>query len=242
MGDSRSFSGRVSACFLLNVYTLSLSQIVAIYAWSRQCIIIPIMIALSNCDHLISICRKYTMLLNNLVIVVAVGLQSLAVHPIMFIVGRFVSGINSGNISHPKRHCHVKLLVLSECWARNLFAIPAYKHSSWSTKYTCIMFIVLPLSCHYSKVCWLTFELIKQLLYNTVLLLCTFLFYTHDHAGTNTAVLPLYMTEIPPVSLRGSVGLCHQLGITGAILLSQILGLSYVSLYVFMMMIKALQR
>ena len=51
----------------------------------------------------------------------------------------------------------------------------------------------------------------------------------HDHAGTNTAVLPLYMTEIPPVSLRGSVGLCHQLGITGAILLSQILGLSYVS-------------
>ena len=46
--------------------------------------------------------------------------------------------------------------------------------------------------------------------------------------GTNTAVLPLYMTEIPPVSLRGAVGLCHQLGITGAILLSQILGLSYV--------------
>ena len=38
------------------------------------------------------------MLLNNIVIVVAVGLQSLAVHPIMFIVGRFISGINSGNL------------------------------------------------------------------------------------------------------------------------------------------------
>lgn len=38
------------------------------------------------------------------------------------------------------------------------------------------------------------------------------------------------MTEIPPVGLRGAVGLCHQLGITGAILLSQILGVSYVSL------------
>ena len=46
--------------------------------------------------------------------------------------------------------------------------------------------------------------------------------------GTNTAVLPLYMTEIPPVNLRGSVGVSHQLGITGAILLSQILGLNYV--------------
>ena len=46
--------------------------------------------------------------------------------------------------------------------------------------------------------------------------------------GTNTAVLPLYMTEIPPVHLRGSVGVSHQLGITGAILLSQILGLNYV--------------
>ena len=41
-------------------------------------------------------CRKYTMLLNNAVIVVAVGLQSLAVHPVMLIVGRFISGINSG--------------------------------------------------------------------------------------------------------------------------------------------------
>lgn len=48
------------------------------------------------------------------------------------------------------------------------------------------------------------------------------------HPGTNTAVLPLYMTEIPPINLRGSVGVSHQLGITGAILLSQILGLNYV--------------
>ena len=36
------------------------------------------------------------------------------------------------------------------------------------------------------------------------------------------------MTEIPPVNLRGAVGVSHQLGITGAILLSQILGLNYV--------------
>ena len=36
------------------------------------------------------------MLLNNLVISLAVILQSFAVHPAMFIIGRFVCGINSG--------------------------------------------------------------------------------------------------------------------------------------------------
>ena len=39
------------------------------------------------------------MLLNNIVVLVAVGLQSFAVHPAMFILGRFVVGINSGNSS-----------------------------------------------------------------------------------------------------------------------------------------------
>ena len=36
------------------------------------------------------------MLLNNLVIGLAVILQSFAVHPAMFIIGRFICGINSG--------------------------------------------------------------------------------------------------------------------------------------------------
>ena len=43
--------------------------------------------------------RKYTMLLNNIVVIVAVCLQSLAVHPVMFIVGRFIVGINSGQLN-----------------------------------------------------------------------------------------------------------------------------------------------
>ena len=37
------------------------------------------------------------MLLNNVVVFVAVGLQSFAVHPFMFILGRFIVGINAGN-------------------------------------------------------------------------------------------------------------------------------------------------
>lgn len=51
------------------------------------------------------------MLLNNIVIVVAVGMQSLAVHPIMFIVGRFISGINSGTYNY--RHIHVILMSIT---------------------------------------------------------------------------------------------------------------------------------
>ena len=36
------------------------------------------------------------MLLNNVVIVIGVCLESLAVHPFMFIAGRFVVGVNAG--------------------------------------------------------------------------------------------------------------------------------------------------
>ena len=40
--------------------------------------------------------RKYTLLLNNIVIFIGVGLESLAVHPAMFIVGRFIVGVGAG--------------------------------------------------------------------------------------------------------------------------------------------------
>ena len=40
--------------------------------------------------------RKYTLLLNNVVQLVGVALQSFAIHPFMFIAGRLVVGVNSG--------------------------------------------------------------------------------------------------------------------------------------------------
>ncbi|XP_064401710.1 solute carrier family 2, facilitated glucose transporter member 3-like [Halichondria panicea] len=83
--------------------------------------------------------RKYTLLLNNILLVVAVLLQSFAIHPFMFIAGRIVVGINS---------------------------------------------------------------------------------------GINSVVVPLYISEISPVSMRGSLGVCHQMAITTTILLSEILGLN----------------
>ena len=42
-------------------------------------------------------------------------------------------------------------------------------------------------------------------------------------------VVPLYISEISPVTLRGSMGVCHQMAIVTTILLSQIFGLSAVS-------------
>ena len=46
-------------------------------------------------------------------------------------------------------------------------------------------------------------------------------------AGLNTGFAPLYLTEISPSNLRGSIGSVHQLFVTIAILVSQILGLGF---------------
>ena len=41
-------------------------------------------------------CRKYAIVLNNILVFLGVGLESLAVNPAMFIVGRSVAGVNAG--------------------------------------------------------------------------------------------------------------------------------------------------
>jgi len=46
--------------------------------------------------------------------------------------------------------------------------------------------------------------------------------------GLATALLPMYMTEIAPLKLRGAVGVLCQLGITCGVLMGQIAGLKTV--------------
>ena len=46
------------------------------------------------------------------------------------------------------------------------------------------------------------------------------------NAGVNSCVSPMYVTEIAPVRLRGSIGTLHQFGIVTGILLANVLGLS----------------
>lgn len=45
------------------------------------------------------------------------------------------------------------------------------------------------------------------------------------NCGINTAVAPLYLTEIAPVQLRGVLGNCNQLGVVIALLAAEVLGL-----------------
>ncbi|XP_012383107.3 solute carrier family 2, facilitated glucose transporter member 2-like [Dasypus novemcinctus] len=48
------------------------------------------------------------------------------------------------------------------------------------------------------------------------------------YCGIISVLVPMYISEIAPTSLRGALGTCHQLAIVTGILISQILGLRFV--------------
>lgn len=50
-------------------------------------------------------------------------------------------------------------------------------------------------------------------------------FFIGLNCGLNTALVPMYLTEIAPVHLRGALGTVSQLGVTVGLLFSQVLGL-----------------
>lgn len=45
------------------------------------------------------------------------------------------------------------------------------------------------------------------------------------NCGLNSGLCPMYINELAPVQIRGSLGVLFQLGATSTILLSQVLGL-----------------
>ena len=51
---------------------------------------------------------------------------------------------------------------------------------------------------------------------------------TYILIGINTAVVPMYLSEIAPVPLRGATGTLNQMGIVIGLLLGFILGLTQV--------------
>ncbi|GMT14152.1 hypothetical protein PFISCL1PPCAC_5449 [Pristionchus fissidentatus] len=48
------------------------------------------------------------------------------------------------------------------------------------------------------------------------------------NCGLSSGLVPMYLTEVSPVNLRGMIGSIHQLLVTIAILVSQVLGLSFI--------------
>lgn len=53
-------------------------------------------------------------------------------------------------------------------------------------------------------------------------------FFIGLSCGLYTALVPMYLSEIAPMTLRGALGTVSQLGVTIGLLLSQILGLSLI--------------
>ena len=44
------------------------------------------------------------------------------------------------------------------------------------------------------------------------------------HCGLNTSLVPMYISEIAPLTLRGGLGTVNQLAVTVGLLISQVLG------------------
>ena len=62
-------------------------------------------------------------------------------------------------------------------------------------------------------------------MYNCTRDVCTFLiclFVCPPCPGLSTSLVPMYVSEIAPVNLRGGVGIVNQLAVTIGLLLSQV--------------------
>lgn len=47
-------------------------------------------------------------------------------------------------------------------------------------------------------------------------------------SGLNTSLVPMYISEIAPLNLRGGLGTVNQLAVTTGLLISQILGIEQI--------------
>ena len=62
-----------------------------------------------------------------------------------------------------------------------------------------------------------------MLLYNS-----SFNSLTRIPAGIESVLVPIYVTEVAPIQLRGAAGVTPEIAVTGTLLLSQLLGISKV--------------
>ncbi len=55
-----------------------------------------------------------------------------------------------------------------------------------------------------------------------------FFFFFFFFLGLNTSLVPMYISEISPLNLRGGLGTVNQLAVTVGLLISQILGIKQI--------------
>lgn len=55
-----------------------------------------------------------------------------------------------------------------------------------------------------------------------------FTFFLCDVSGLNTSLVPMYISEIAPLNLRGGLGTVNQLAVTVGLALSQVLGIEQI--------------
>lgn len=52
--------------------------------------------------------------------------------------------------------------------------------------------------------------------------------YYFSRPGLNTSLVPMYISEIAPLNLRGGLGTVNQLAVTVGLLISQVLGIEQI--------------
>lgn len=72
------------------------------------------------------------------------------------------------------------------------------------------------------------FSIVFHVDFNNVIVIVRRHFLVFLITGVNTSVAPMYLSEIAPVELRGSLGTLSQFGIVTGLLLGNILGLNEV--------------
>lgn len=57
---------------------------------------------------------------------------------------------------------------------------------------------------------------------------CLLIYDDMNSSGLNTSLVPMYISEIAPLNLRGGLGTVNQLAVTIGLLLSQVLGIEQI--------------
>lgn len=67
-----------------------------------------------------------------------------------------------------------------------------------------------------------------MILYGNENVVVIFFIFNFPPSGLNTSLVPMYISEIAPLNLRGGLGTVNQLAVTTGLLISQILGIEQI--------------